>query len=699
VTSNNRSDSLNAPVCELGGVGDKMEARLNNIGIYTVQDLLFHLPTRYLDRTRLTPIGSLQPGTEALAQGIVELTQVRFGQRRSLLCRISDGTGAITLRFFHFNKLQQNGLAKGTCIRCWGSPRRGSGSLEMIHPEYERIQDHERDHVEQTLTPVYPATAGLTQGRLRRLTDQALHALETRPEHLPELLPRMILAKHKLFDLSEALRYVHRPPPDADIPQLMNGTHPAQQRLSFEELLAHHLSLQSLRTKIRALQAPVLQAAESRTDSFLKKLPFTLTDAQQKTLSDIRTDMQAAVPMLRLVQGDVGSGKTIVAAIAALDAIDAGFQVAFMAPTELLADQHYVTLSQWFSDLDIPVLKLTGKLNRSKRTSILEQIATTNPLIILGTHALFQAEVGFGKLGFIIIDEQHRFGVHQRLALFEKGATRQNYPHQLIMTATPIPRTLTMTVFADLDISVIDELPPGRQPIQTVAMSNDRRPEIIDRIAAVCHQHRQVYWVCTLIEESDAVQYQAATDTHQYLTEMLPDLDIGLIHGRMKSADREKVMNGYKTGDINLLVATTVIEVGVDVPAASLMIIENAERLGLSQLHQLRGRIGRGTQHSVCVLMYHPPLSEIARERLEIMRNTNDGFLIAQKDLELRGPGEILGVRQTGLPDLRIADLMRDARLIPQIQELAGLLLDDYPEKIEPLISRWLSNKPDYGIV
>ncbi|MCZ6525808.1 MAG: ATP-dependent DNA helicase RecG [Gammaproteobacteria bacterium] len=690
---------LSASVTALTGVGTGLEKRLNRLAIYTVQDLLFHLPYRYLDRTRLLPIGMLQHGKEALIQGTVELTQIKFGKRRSLLCRISDGTGAVVLRFFYFNKSQQANLAKGTTIRCWGQARRGVNTFEMIHPEYQRISEAQRDQLEQTLTPVYPATEGLAQGRFRKLTDRALRILAENPQQLVELLPQKILAEYALPDLCQALQAVHRPDADTEISLLQAGTHPAQRRLAFEEFLAHQLSLRTIRRKIQSFQAPRPDSALPQADDFIRRLPFQLTGAQQTVLHEIQADLMKQQPMLRLIQGDVGSGKTVLAAIIAFQVIKAGLQVALMAPTELLAEQHFFTITQWFSNFDISVVLLTGRLNRAKRQTIVADIASSTPLMVVGTHALFQEQVKFSRLGIVIIDEQHRFGVHQRLSLLEKGVTRMTYPHQLIMTATPIPRTLAMTVFADLDISVIDELPPGRQAVKTAVLANDRRAEIIKNIARECRQGRQVYWVCTLIDESDAIQSQAATETYEYLSEMLPDLVIGLVHGRMKSPEKEQVMSAYKSGAIHLLVATTVIEVGVDVPAASLMVIENAERLGLAQLHQLRGRVGRGSQQSNCVLMYQPPLNELARQRLQIIRTTTDGFEIAKKDMQLRGPGEIMGTRQTGLPQMRIADLIRDAALIPHVRKAAELLLEDYPDRVAAIIKRWLTDRADFGNV
>lgn len=695
----NKPPKLSVPVGELHGIGIKLEQKLQRLGIYTVQDLLFLLPYRYIDRTRLTSIGALLPGQAALTQGTIELTQVKFGRRRSLLCRISDGTGALILRFFHFSKQQQANLAKGAYIRCWGTPRKGTVSMEMVHPEYQKITEDKLDVVEQTLTPVYPSTEGLTQGRLRRLTGQALLTLETDPENLSELLPEEILSDFTLPELSEALIYVHRPPQDADTESLMAGLHPAQQRLAFEELLAHHLSLQSLRKQIHSHKAALLTLPAKRKQEFIKQLPFDLTKAQKRVLHDIEADVAKQIPMLRLVQGDVGSGKTVIAAIAALYAINSGFQAALMAPTEILAEQHYSTLKKWFADFSISVSLLTGKLKRSEKKDRLTEIAAKHPVIIVGTHALFQEHVVFGRLGLIIVDEQHRFGVHQRLSLLEKGASLATFPHQLIMTATPIPRTITMTVFADLDISIIDEMPPGRKPVNTVVLSNDKRPELIEKIDSLCNQGRQVYWICTLIDESDVIQSQAATDTYENLSRRLPELRVGLIHGKMKSVEKDRIMSEYKSGDINLLVATTVIEVGVDVPSASLMVIENAERLGLSQLHQLRGRVGRGKQQSDCILLYQSPLTGLAKTRLEILRATNDGFEIAKKDMELRGPGEILGTRQTGLPEMRVADLMRDSGLIPNVQRAAITLQEKFPDKVKMLISRWLTDKHNFGNV
>ena len=667
---------------------------MQHLGIRLIQDLLFHLPHRYIDRTRLIPIGSLRPGDSALFQGTVELVQVLTGRRRSLLCRISDGTGAITLRFFHFSWAQQTNLKQGMTLRCWGQIRNINHSLEIVHPEYQRIDADEDAVLEQTLTPVYPLTQGISQFKLRNLTGQALDALSRDKTGLTELLPDGILKHKPLFSLGQALRYVHRPPRDADLSSLMDGNHPAQQRLAFEELLAHHLSLRLIRKTLQARAAFAIdKGSGGKVKVFLDNLPFELTHAQQRVLGEIRKDLLQPQPMLRLVQGDVGSGKTVVAAIAALQVIHSGYQVALMAPTEILADQHYFNIKQWFSPIGIPVLLLTGKQSRSEKEDVLTLLNSAQPTVVVGTHALFQDQVAFANVGLIIIDEQHRFGVDQRLALLEKGMEKTRQPHQLIMTATPIPRTLAMTLFADLDISIIDQLPPGRQPIKTTVISNEKREEVIERIHEICKQGRQAYWVCTLIENSDTLQLQAAEDIQQHLARQLGGLNIGLIHGRMKNSEKEAVMDDFKSGRIDLLVATTVIEVGVDVANASLMIIENAERLGLSQLHQLRGRVGRGSQASDCVLLYQTPLSENARVRLNMMRETNDGFAIARSDLELRGPGEILGKKQTGVPELHIADFVRDAHLIPRVQQTADIILAQCPGQVDKLIERWLNTK------
>ncbi len=693
-----RPEAHTVPVGTLKGVGPRLAEKLEHLGIATLQDLLFHLPLRYQDRTRVVPIGSLRPGDEAVVEGEVQLSEIKFGRRRMLLTRIADGSGSLTLRFFHFNNAQKETLGRGTRLRCYGEVRRGSITLEMVHPEFRRLGNDEPEAVEEYLTPIYPATEGLQQPGLRKIISQAVEQLASHRVTLHEWLPQELLPPG-MPPLREAVLLLHRPPPDISLSTLTDGAHPAQQRLAFEELLAHQLSLRQLREAMSHHDAHPLTGEDSLQQRFLAALPFTLTGAQQRVCQEISHDLRQAAPMQRLVQGDVGSGKTVVAALAALQAVQSGFQAAVMAPTELLAEQHYQNFRQWLEPLGIELAWLTGKLKVGARREMLAAIESGTAAVAVGTHALFQQEVNFARLGLVIVDEQHRFGVHQRLALREKGVQDGVHPHQLIMTATPIPRTLAMTAYADLDLSVIDELPPGRTPVETVAIGDERRDNVIARAAAACAEGRQAYWVCTLIEESEALQCQAAEETESLLRELLPQLRIGLVHGRMKATQKEAVMTAFKSGELDLLVATTVIEVGVDVPNASLMIIENAERLGLAQLHQLRGRVGRGSARSSCVLMYHPPLSQQARERLAVMRETNDGFVIARKDLEIRGPGEVLGTRQTGMLQLRIADLQRDQALLQPVAQAAQRLLQQHPQQAEPLIERWLGNRSRYGTV
>lgn len=691
---------LDSPVTALAGVGPGLETRLRNLGIVSILDLLLHLPYRYVDRTRLDTIAQLLPGMDACVQGAVEGSRIQFGHKRMLECLINDGTGVLILRFFHFSQAQRAGLKDGTLIRCWGTVRAGRGGLEIIHPEYQALDTLSARELETTLTPVYPATEGLAQGRLRKLTRQALAVLERNPDALEELIPELPGLGRKLPSLASALTCLHAPPADADTALLQAGEHPYQQRVAWEELLAHQISLRLLRQQIRQASAFVFKSGtDDLAGRFVHNLPYTLTAAQQRVLEEIRQDLEQPVPMLRLIQGDVGSGKTVVAAMSALWMIGSGYQVALMAPTELLADQHYFNMQQWFAKLDIAVVLLTGKLKPAARRQADEMIRSGKPMLVVGTHALFQESTAFNRLGLVIIDEQHRFGVHQRLALLEKGRQDDFRPHQLVMTATPIPRTLAMSLFAELDVSVIDELPPGRQTITTVVMANTKRDEIIERIARVCSEGHQVYWVCPLIEESDTLEYQAATKTWEILSTTLPQLKIGLIHGRLRSQQKEEIMQSFKQGEVNLLVATTVIEVGVDVPNANLMVIENPERMGLAQLHQLRGRVGRGQTKSVCVLLYQPPLSELAQARLEVMRQHTDGFIIANKDLELRGPGDMLGTRQTGLPQMRIANLIRDARLLPGLRKAADRMIRNNPVQSKKLLHRWLSGRAGYGNV
>ena len=683
------------PVTDLKGVGTALALKLERLSIHTLQDLLFHLPLRYQDRTRIVPIGSLRPGDECVIEGEIKLADVKQGKRRSLLCRIQDGTGSLTLRFFHFNAAQKNSLKPGLRIRCFGEARPGAAGLEMVHPEYNKVSG-DFVPVAENLTPVYPATEGLHQTRLRSLASQALSRLDS--QGLQELMPDNVRQQWQLPELNEAIRYLHNPPADVDQHLLLDGKHPAQRRLAFEELLAHHFSLLKLRDKTREQGAPVLRPSGELSQPFLNALPFPLTGAQQRVSAEVAKDLNSPYPMLRLVQGDVGSGKTVVAALAALQAVESGLQAAVMAPTEILAEQHFNNFSAWLEPLGIKVAWLAGKLKGKQRQSQLDAIRSGEARIVVGTHALFQEEVVFDDLGLVVVDEQHRFGVHQRLSLREKGRNGELSPHQLIMTATPIPRTLTMSAYADLDCSIIDELPPGRTPVATVVIGDERRQQVIERVRAACNDGRQVYWVCTLIEESEALQCQAAEVTAEQLAEALPELRIGLVHGRMKPAEKAEVMGQFKAAELDLLVATTVIEVGVDVPNASVMIIENPERLGLAQLHQLRGRVGRGSVESFCVLMYHAPLSKQGRERLAVMRDTTDGFKIAEKDLELRGPGEVLGTRQTGMMQFKIADLQRDADLLSRVKHVAGQM-QGYPQHVEPMIRRWLGVGEEYGNV
>ncbi|MFQ1714011.1 ATP-dependent DNA helicase RecG [Aeromonas veronii] len=681
------------PLDSLKGVGSKMLEKLERLGLATVQDLLFHLPLRYEDRTQVWPIGDLPPGLHGAVEGEIQDTQLVMGRRRMMVCRISDGTGTLTLRFFNFTAAQKNSLAAGRLIRCFGEVRPGKYGLEMAHPEYKLLGEEQAGQTEEALTPVYPTTEGLRQLTLRNLTDQALAQLDL--YGVEELLPAG-LYPHQI-ELAAALKLLHRPPPSVALPLLESGQHPAQQRLVLEELLAHNLSVLKVRAQAQTQLARALKPAPELVEQLLGALPFKPTGAQSRVVAEISKDLQQSHPMMRLVQGDVGSGKTLVAALAALQAIGNGCQVGLMAPTELLAEQHAINFAKWLEPLGIGVGWLAGKQKGKAREESLAAIADGSVKMVLGTHAIFQEQVVFQRLALVIIDEQHRFGVHQRLALREKGEREGVHPHQLIMTATPIPRTLAMTAYADLDTSVIDELPPGRTPITTVALPDSRRGDVIERVKLACTEGKQAYWVCTLIEESEVLECQAAEDTAAELQNLLPGLHIGLVHGRMRPVEKQRVMEEFKAGILQLLVATTVIEVGVDVPNASLMIIENPERLGLAQLHQLRGRVGRGAVASHCVLLYHAPLSKTAQSRLGVLRETNDGFLIAQRDLELRGPGELLGTRQTGLADLKIADLVRDQPLIPQVQKMARFLMDRHPSHVEPLIRRWLGLRDHYS--
>ncbi len=694
------------PITALRGVGEALAQRLAKLGVAQVQDLLFVLPLRYEDRTTVVRMGSLLPGMRAVVEGEIQLAQVAFRRRRQLQCSVSDGSGFLTLRFFHFSAAQQQGLARGMRLRCFGEVRRGPQGLEMVHPEYRRVSGGEAPP-EETLTPIYPLTEGVPQGRLRALITQALRELDTAA--VRDWLPAPVLASLDLPSLREALQYVHRPPREAELDELAAGRHPAQRRLAFEELLAHQASLRLLKRAARTDPAWPLDDPQAMTARLTAALPFALTRAQARALAEVEADLRSSVPMVRLIQGDVGCGKTVVAALAAARAAGTGMQAALMAPTELLAEQHWRSLSEWLHPLGLPVALLTSGQPARARRSALEAIASGEVRVVVGTHALFQEDVEFARLtqdgielsrlALVIVDEQHRFGVQQRLRLREKGSKLGRFPHQLIMTATPIPRTLAMTAYADLDISLIDELPPGRTPVRTVVVPEERRHEVVARVEQACRSGRQVYWVCPLIEESEELRSQAAEESAAALAQALPEVTVGLVHGRMPSTRKDAAMLAFKAGKIQLLVATTVIEVGVDVPNATLMVIENAERMGLAQLHQLRGRVGRGAEASGCVLLYRAPLSPLARQRLKVIRETSDGFEIARRDLELRGPGELLGTRQTGLAQLRVADLTRDADLLPRVQEAAELLIAQYPDSIAALAARWIGTAEQYGRV
>ena len=688
---------LSSPLTVLRGVGPALAKRLAKLDLHRVEDLLFLLPLRYEDRTTLHKIGSLQPGLRGLTCGEVLLAETVYRGRRSLLVRIGDGTGQLTLRFFYFSRQQQAQFQPGVTVTCYGDVRPGPTGPEMVHPEYRVLKPDQPPAVSDALTPVYRLTEGVQQGRIRNLVGQALDIMQTNPPR--ELLPDETLADLELPSLAQALSYLHHPPPDVDLASIESGRHPCQVRLAFEELLAHYMSLRHLRNIAADEAAPPLPPGPALQRSFIDSLPYRLTGAQNRVIAEISEDLGKPHPMMRLIQGDVGSGKTVVAAAACAQAVAAGVQAAFMAPTELLAEQHWAGFSAWFEPLGVGLARLSGSQKRADRRASLAAIEAGDAAIVIGTHALFQEGVNFAKLGLIVIDEQHRFGVHQRVALRDKGASGSGYPHQLVMTATPIPRTLAMAAYADLDTSIIDELPPGRQPVGTVALPDTRRGDVIERVRTACAGGQQAYWVCPLIDESDVLDYQAAEASYEMLSQSLPELRVGLVHGRMKNAARDKIMRAFKDGEVDVLVATTVIEVGVDVPNASLMIIENSERMGLSQLHQLRGRVGRGAEQSHCVLLYRQPLGQLARNRLGVLRETNDGFVVAQRDLELRGPGELLGTRQTGLPEYRVANLVRDADLMPSVQKAAGIVQREHPDAERAIVTRWLGDTHHYGKV
>lgn len=687
MTSTSRSVA-SADIMRIKGVGPAMAEKLRALGISSVFDLLFHLPFRYEDRTRVQAINTLKHGSSAVVEGEIVSSSILFGKRRSLLCTIDDGSGTLALRFFHFSAAQKNNLAAGTTIRCFGEVSFSGGRLNMIHPEYtSRLHDNPK--ASSCLTAVYPSTEGIHQHRWRSFIQSAFELCTD--QSLPDLIARDELHEAGLDtgkSLFEALRLLHFPPANIDIALLGNGMHPLQRRLAYEELIAQRISHLETKSHNRQEQAIAIEPAPALSKKFCHSLPFSLTNAQHKVLDDIYADIQKPAAMMRLLQGDVGSGKTVVAAITALQAVGNQLQAAVMAPTEILAEQHYHAFKDWLQPLGISVGLLVSKLPAAEKRTAYEEIANGDTAVVIGTHALLQKDVVFHNLGLIVIDEQHRFGVEQRSHLKNKREDGLSI-HQLVMTATPIPRTLAMTFYADLDYSVIDELPPGRTAVQTVVIGNEKREQVIDRIRQACQQGRQVYWVCTLIEESEALECQAAESTATELAARLPGISVGLVHGRIKPAQKQAVMRAFKDRDVQLLVATTVIEVGVDVPNASLMVIENPERLGLAQLHQLRGRVGRGNIESHCVLLYKKPISKNGRQRLEIMRQTNSGFVLAEQDLKMRGPGDVLGTRQSGAVMMRLADLERDAELIDQVVKASDYIYQSDPERARALIRRW----------
>ena len=659
---------------------------LQKLGITNIQALLLHLPLRYIDETHITAIRDVRLGETCQVEGEIVHAEVSYKPRKALIARLEDATSQLTLRFLHFYPSQISALKVGSKLRVYGEIRSGFFGYEMVHPQCKAVGV--KSEISKTLTPVYPTVAGLTQPNLRKAIRMALAQ-----NVMHETLPACVYEPFQFPSYASSLMSLHNPLPEADLQSLQNRSTPEWQRLAFDELLAQQLSMRKHYEHRRTVNAPQFKKSKILVSQLLKSLPFALTTSQQKVALEIEQDLMQAHPMQRLLQGDVGSGKTIVACMAALQSIENGWQVALMAPTEILAEQHYRKMLTWLSPLDIRIAWLTGSQSKKDRIAALEAMEKGAAQLVVGTHALFQEAVRFNKLGLAIIDEQHRFGVQQRLALRQKG---QPEPHQLMMTATPIPRTLSMSYYADLDVSVIDELPPGRTPIVTKLISDTRRDEVLQRVHDACQQGQQAYWVCPLIEESETLQLATANDTYAFMQGEFPELQVGLVHGRMKPLEKQAVMSAFSAGELQLLVATTVIEVGVDVPNASLMVIEHAERAGLSQLHQLRGRVGRGAAKSTCILLYQTKLSETARARLKVIYESNDGFAIAQADLHLRGPGEFLGVRQSGVPMLKIADLERDFKLLEAAKSMADTLLKTHPEAVHQHLNRWMGSAGEY---
>ncbi len=671
------------------------ESKLARLGLRTDMDLVLHLPMRYEDETRVVSIrDACMRGLQTWqVEGVVVKNEITYKPRRQLLVQIADETGELQLRFMNFYGSQLKQMAEGVRIRARGELKHGFFGAEMVHPTYKVI--NEGAPLPTSLTPVYPAGEGLSQTIMRRAIADAMKRVDWR-----DTLPNAFLSRLQLWDFEPSVRLLHYPPADVDEYALTEKSHPAWTRMKFDELLAQQLSLKRAQRSRREKGAPQLLAVGVLSEAFLAALPFKLTGAQQRVVKEIGADLREGYPMQRLLQGDVGSGKTVVSALAAAQAIDSGYQAALMAPTEILAEQHFRKIAAWMEPLGVKVAWLTGSLKKKEKEAAKELIESGEARLVIGTHALIQDTVQFARLGLVIVDEQHRFGVGQRLTLRNKGSDGL-VPHQLMMSATPIPRTLAMTYYADLEVSVIDELPPGRSPIVTRAIDQNRRDEVIERVHAAAQEGRQVYWVCPLIEESEVLQLQTATETYETLAEALPDLQVGLVHGRLKPAEKQVIMDAFIAGDIHVLVATTVIEVGVDVPNASLMVIEHAERFGLSQLHQLRGRVGRGSAASVCLLLYQSPLGQVAKQRLLTMRETTDGFEIARRDLEIRGPGEFLGARQSGEAMLRFADLEADQWIVDKARDVAQYLLDngDRPEYmtiIDAHLTRWLGGREEF---
>ena len=685
---------MSTDLLDLKGVGEKGLIKLNKIGIRTVEDLLFHLPIRYQDKTKLTKISDLEPGNKYFIEGVVEKSNIIFYKKRMFLVRLSDSSGFIQLRFFYFNKSQMRNFSEGQKVRCYGELRLANKVKEMVHPECEFIDRNNIKKLDEYLTPVYPITEGLQQHRIRNIVRQSLAMLKSGKISFPEILPKKILEKYNLVDINTALLSIHNPSGNESFEELVNSENINKKRLVFEELLAHQLIFKRIKALNKRLTSFKLDNNDEPIKKLISKLSFEPTKSQIIVMNEIIADMQKDMPMMRLVQGDVGCGKTLVALFAALHAISNGYQVAFMAPTEILSEQHYQSIKLMLKDFNINISILYSGIKAKEKETIIEDIKLGNTDLIIGTHALIQNQINFSNLALVIIDEQHKFGVHQRMTLTTKGKKHDTFPHQLILTATPIPRTLAMSLYGNLEYSAINEMPKGRQDIDTIAISEDRRSEVLEKISSKCKDGSQVYWVCPLINESEVLECKAATNTYKELQSKLKNINIGLIHGRMKMAEKEEVMSNFRNKKIDVLVSTTIIEVGLDVPNATVIIIENSERMGLSQLHQLRGRVGRGNKKSSCILIFKSGLSELARKRIDILRKCSNGFDIAKEDLDLRGPGEILGKKQKGDINFKIANIARDYRFIEDTKDCAEKISSVASEK---LARRWITEEIEIG--